>query len=628
MTEESGTTTGLSTPVEVVTLGGTRYPMFLPHAEHDAIQHQVRETGRPYEEEMLTALAARCSGGTVVDVGANIGNHTLYLLHVTDARVVAVEPDAELVGWIERSAAAGGMGDRLITHAVAVSDAPGIAGLSDRDEGNIGQQHLVADSEAARVVEVVTLDSLDLRDVEVLKVDVEGLEAAVLRGARRLLAEQHPVVYVECLTSAEFDEVEKLLSELGYVYSGTFNATPTHCFEPASEAVPEQGRRAVREAVRHFYTSYEAALRLRESHRDAARKYREATRRIDDLKAQVTRGGGDARTESVTALVEQNTALLRQYQRLADGISAVHRDLTGQHEDRAVRIARLESELAAASTELASTRERLVREQAAREGLQADLDALEAAKDRALARVELQRKDFRALREWVAVAQERHRALEAERDEAVAARDAMVADRDALVQAEAAKVTAAEQRAAAARQAVEEQGRRLVVERLARAAQDRRTAEIEAALKAQRAQIQQVTARARAAEEARAALAERTVELEQVREAHRALQQELTRKDEAAAAEADRRERGARAEVDELRARAEAAEEHARAAREELKNVRASATFQTGKALREARRMGGAVRLPARLVKAARASSGAAAAAPGAQDRGTSGEAR
>jgi hypothetical protein len=70
-------------------------------------------------------------------------------------------------------------------------------------------------------VPVVTLDSIDLRCVSFIKIDVEGYEMDVLRGASRLLDQYHPILLIEIdrsrHTENSFSAVIGLLSAKGYL---------------------------------------------------------------------------------------------------------------------------------------------------------------------------------------------------------------------------------------------------------------------------------------------------------------------------------------------------------------------------------------------------------------------------
>ena len=59
-------------------------------------------------------------------------------------------------------------------------------------------------------------DMLDVEDLVVVKVDVEGMEAQVLAGTSRHLGRSHPIVYAETHTPEAHDETASVLEPLGY----------------------------------------------------------------------------------------------------------------------------------------------------------------------------------------------------------------------------------------------------------------------------------------------------------------------------------------------------------------------------------------------------------------------------
>jgi FkbM family methyltransferase len=129
---------------------------------------------------------------TFVDVGAHAGDWSAALLELApEARGVMFEPSPVLSDHL-RARFAGEVQVEVVQAAVA--DASGTAQFYD--EGSAGQtSSLVAGASARgaveREVEVVTLDEAlaarGIDEVELLKVDAEGVDLAVMRGARRLL---------------------------------------------------------------------------------------------------------------------------------------------------------------------------------------------------------------------------------------------------------------------------------------------------------------------------------------------------------------------------------------------------------------------------------------------------------
>lgn len=152
--------------------------------------------------ELIIGLVPR--GRNAVDVGANRGIYA-YWMGRRARRVDAFEPQPALAAYI-RSARL----RNVRVHQIALSDHAGAArllvpeddGLARIASSDVGDAiSAAAESElGARTelgIEVRTLDSFDLRDVGFLKIDAEGHELAVLRGARETITTHRPVVFVE-----------------------------------------------------------------------------------------------------------------------------------------------------------------------------------------------------------------------------------------------------------------------------------------------------------------------------------------------------------------------------------------------------------------------------------------------
>lgn len=125
-------------------------------------------------------------GMTVVDVGANVGFHTVLLSRLVGpaGRVHAFEPLPETIGMLRANLWRHGCANTVV-HPMAVSDQAGVVELEIDPEGGSGT-HIGAGDLRVRCT---TLDEAlaDTR-VDVLKVDVEGAEPMVLRGAAALIA--------------------------------------------------------------------------------------------------------------------------------------------------------------------------------------------------------------------------------------------------------------------------------------------------------------------------------------------------------------------------------------------------------------------------------------------------------
>jgi FkbM family methyltransferase len=157
-------------------------------------------------------------GDWALDIGANVGHYTMRMSQLVGAagRVVALEPVPDTFALLAANA-------RLFAHAnvslvnAAASDriatvAFEIPRFSD-GLPNYYQARFTGDR-TGLVVLALPVDALALPvTVRLVKIDVEGHEMAVLRGMRRLLERDHPILIVETGTQDPVD----LLTGLGYV---------------------------------------------------------------------------------------------------------------------------------------------------------------------------------------------------------------------------------------------------------------------------------------------------------------------------------------------------------------------------------------------------------------------------
>src|SRR5579883_1711683 len=181
-----------------------------------------------YEPELRYLERFLSPGDTFIDVGASVGLYTVVASTLVGARgrVLAFEPASEIYPVLRRNAAINGTSN-VTTFNAAVSDQPGTARLfhiTGASLYSLGER--AGHDDSFEEVRVTTLDEvvdrMGLDSVACIKIDVEGAEALVLRGASRTLARFRPTVLFEAnsYAASRFDgggpgPVE-LLSRLGY----------------------------------------------------------------------------------------------------------------------------------------------------------------------------------------------------------------------------------------------------------------------------------------------------------------------------------------------------------------------------------------------------------------------------
>jgi len=169
----------------------------------DAIGRHIAKYGT--HEPLLTRWLANylkdAPRGLFVDVGANIGWHTLHAAQQrTIELVVAFEPDPLNASLLERNIRVNAL-TNVIVSACAVGARPGTIRLFRYKGSNFGRHSVLTDyGYGSHSVSAIDLDSaltqlqLERRPIAVLKIDVEGFEPAVIEGASEMLERTNIVI--------------------------------------------------------------------------------------------------------------------------------------------------------------------------------------------------------------------------------------------------------------------------------------------------------------------------------------------------------------------------------------------------------------------------------------------------
>lgn len=167
---------------------------------------------------MLEYIHGLRIGGSYVDAGAAIGNHTLFFAVVCGAaHVDAFEPRDWVYDLLVENIALNRLEARVTAHLVGL-------GAADGEATAFLDGH-------STTFQVRPLDDLVQRKVSVLKIDVEDMEVDVLQGARRILRADRPLVFAEARTRELYEALVTCMRANGYRPTGrVFNATPTYEF--------------------------------------------------------------------------------------------------------------------------------------------------------------------------------------------------------------------------------------------------------------------------------------------------------------------------------------------------------------------------------------------------------------
>lgn len=156
--------------------------------------------------------ATRFAGGALIDIGANIGNHAIFLAPWF-REVHCFEPNPAIADRLEQNAALNGFAFHI--HRVGLGAADADLPFTPDDSGNQGRGSFAATgSDSALVLPVRRGDDLlgGVDDIALIKIDVEGFELETLRGLQHTLARSRaPVIFEFDARSNSFDELRSLL---------------------------------------------------------------------------------------------------------------------------------------------------------------------------------------------------------------------------------------------------------------------------------------------------------------------------------------------------------------------------------------------------------------------------------
>ena len=160
--------------------------------------------------EMTTILSFCNQNSLVLDVGANIGTHTIAIApHV--ARVVAFEPDPENIDLLSKNA---GMQDPKVSKRIAIT--PIALGNDVREVGTVfdyGKTKLV---DKGNILQTKLDNITGFPNVDFIKIDVEVMEYNVLQGAKNTIAYYRPHMLIEMQDSNMNPFVFDLLASMSY----------------------------------------------------------------------------------------------------------------------------------------------------------------------------------------------------------------------------------------------------------------------------------------------------------------------------------------------------------------------------------------------------------------------------
>jgi FkbM family methyltransferase len=160
-------------------------------------------------------------GQTVLEIGANIGSHSVALARACfPGPLYLFEPQQRVFQILCANLALNDI-KNAYAYPEACAEADGVVVVPPIDysaKGNFGgvSVHAKVEGVGGLTVRATAVDRLGLAACHLIKIDVEGFEAQVLRGAAQTIARHRPVLYVENDRVAGQQELISLIAGMGY----------------------------------------------------------------------------------------------------------------------------------------------------------------------------------------------------------------------------------------------------------------------------------------------------------------------------------------------------------------------------------------------------------------------------
>lgn len=212
----------------------------------DHIYKKITRSGTFYEIDLLTYIYRLKSfiysdkyTNVALDVGANIGNHSIFFGSFMADHLIAIEPNPKVLSQLRHNLSKNLSHYTLYETAVGEKQGKGAIAVPENMGNNIGAAKINL-QHADGNIDITTLDAVfsawknqqtNAIAVPLIKIDVEGMEIAVLKGAKSILQAYKPHIFAEAATKEEFQKIYAYLHPLGYrKIPGRWAATPVYHF--------------------------------------------------------------------------------------------------------------------------------------------------------------------------------------------------------------------------------------------------------------------------------------------------------------------------------------------------------------------------------------------------------------
>jgi FkbM family methyltransferase len=198
--------------------------------DNELLNRKYYSKGGFHEIRLLEKIKQLNRKGVYIDVGANVGNHSIFFgLFCPSTKVISIEAEKKIVGVLTENLSKNLTDNKYEIYNYAISDFNGFVEMSNVIEGNPGSTHVL--NEGKGDVECTTIDDLlsDVTNIAVMKFDIEGHEIKALKKSTEIIKKYKPIIITEIKKRQDFNVISEILNEYGYKCDNVnYAITPTY----------------------------------------------------------------------------------------------------------------------------------------------------------------------------------------------------------------------------------------------------------------------------------------------------------------------------------------------------------------------------------------------------------------
>ena len=279
--------------------------LFTSTLKDDYIFKTIEREKDFYEFELLDwLLVLPYDDGIFIDVGANLGNHTLFFSKIMGKECYSFEPNDKVYSALVENITLNVLEKNVKCFNTALGNKSGKASILSVLDNNLGSTTLEYKDNGD--IDVKTLDSIifNNQSVALIKIDVEGFEFEVLKGAKETIKTNTPILLIECADQLIINQTIDYLNEFNYEPITVFGSTPLLVFVHSSKVVSTfgQNRPNFYSELKSYTVEHEKIDRINKRYRqlseskdsikadldEARKKYRFSTEQISEYKIKVS----------------------------------------------------------------------------------------------------------------------------------------------------------------------------------------------------------------------------------------------------------------------------------------------------------------------------------------------------